>query len=106
MAGSVVGVGQNSQLATGRVGAVVGLGGEHHDDAELIGGRTAQLVGEDVDDLGRPEKLILQVDDLASRTERAHVGRQNSKVAARLKVVDLLGDRAYDLKREVARLAR
>ena len=71
-AGAVVGLDQHAELAARVVGAVVRLRGQHDDEAELVVGGLRSLSREDLDDLGRPEELVLEVDEpLAPSAARA-----------------------------------
>ena len=49
---AVVGVDERCYLAARDVRAVVRVDGEERDDAEVVVGRVAELLGEEVDDLG------------------------------------------------------
>ncbi len=60
-----VGLDQRRDLAARDVGAVVRARGQEHDDTEVVGGRMLELVDQDLDDLRRPEELVLEIDDLA-----------------------------------------
>jgi hypothetical protein len=62
----------------------------------------AQLVGQDRDDLRRPQELVLQVDEAARGAQRADVALEDAKVAARDAVVHVLGHRTHDLHRAIA----
>ena len=66
-------------------------------DAELVARRLSQLAREDRHDLGRPEELILEVDEPHGRAERAEVRLEDPEVAARESVVDAVRHRADEL---------
>jgi hypothetical protein len=95
-------IGQVGEHAAGVLLAVVGLGRQHDDDPQAVARRTAQLLGEHSDDLGRPEELGLQVHQLAGRAKRPHVGLQDPEGPIAKPVVDMLGNRAQQLDRRVS----
>ena len=64
---ALVGLDQRRDLAARDVRAVVRARRQQDDDPEVVGRRMRQLVGEDVDDLGRPEELVLEIDDSLRR---------------------------------------
>ena len=50
-------------LSARDVGAVVGTRRQEDEQPELVAGWVAQLVGQDRDDLRRPQELVLEVDE-------------------------------------------
>jgi hypothetical protein len=76
--------------------------GQHHDYTEVIGRRPAELVCEDVHDLRRPQKLVLQIDQVPGGAQRAQVLLDDAEVASRRELVELLGDGAHDLQLHIA----
>ena len=96
-AGVVVGADQHAELAHGVVVAVVGLRREDDHDPELVARRVAQLVREQVDDLGRPQELVLEVHEPLRTADRAHVALEDPEVPGGDGVVHALGDRPDDL---------
>src|SRR6478736_2845751 len=55
---------QRRDLTARDVRAVVRSRREENDDPEVIGRWMRELVGEDVDDLGRPEELVLEIHEV------------------------------------------
>jgi len=96
---AVVGRGEDAELAARVVGAVVRARRQHDDEAERVGRRPAQLVGEDRDDLRRPQELALEVDEPLRAAQGAGVGLEDAEVAARKGVVDALRDGPEELDR-------
>ena len=66
----VVRLDERGHLAARDIRAVVRLRGKQQDDSEVVARRVAELVREDLDDLGRPQELVLEVDELLGRAER------------------------------------
>jgi hypothetical protein len=95
--GAGVGAGEHRQLALGVVLAVVGLGGQHDDDPELVAGRPAQLVRQQVGDLGRPQELVLEVHVTPCAAQRADVALQDAEVSLGNPFVHVLRDSADHL---------
>ena len=54
---------ETRELAARVVVAVVRLDRQHDDETELVRRRTAQLLLEDRQDLGRPQELVLEIDE-------------------------------------------
>ena len=94
---------QVGELAARVVAAVVGVDGQHEHEPELVARRVRELVFEDLRDLARPEELVLKVDELPSRVERARVRLEDPKLAARNGGVDPLRNRPHELQNGVAR---
>ena len=71
-------------------------------------GRVPQLLAEDLDDLARPEELVLEVDQPLGCAQGAEVGGEDGELARGQRVVDVLGHRAGELDLHVAsgRVAR
>ena len=86
-------VAEAAELAERRVLACVGVVGQHDDDPEVVARRPPQLRREDVDDLRRPQELVLQVDEPLRRAEGVQVGAERPEVAVGGEAVDALGDR-------------
>ena len=61
--GAGVRIGEHADLAAAVVVAVVGTRRQDGDDAKIVPGRVSQLLGEDLDQLRRPEELALEVDE-------------------------------------------
>src|SRR5437762_4506570 len=72
--------------------------GQHDHQAEVVRRRSAKLLGEELDQLGGPEKLALDVDQSLRGAEGAHIGLENAELPAGPRVVDVLGNRANDLE--------
>src|SRR4029079_8928987 len=66
--------------------------------------RILELLREDGDDLGRPEKLVLEVHEPLSRAKRADVRLENRIVATPHSAIRPGGERANDLRLDVTRL--
>jgi len=64
---AVVRVDERRDLPPGDVGPVVRPGRQQHDDPEVVARRRVELLHEHVDDLGRPEELVLEVDEVLRR---------------------------------------
>ena len=79
---AVIRADEGCELAAGVVRAVVRLGRKQHDDAEALARWLAQLACQQLDDLRRPQELALEIDELASRAERARICLQDAKVTA------------------------
>src|SRR5207237_3126613 len=62
---------------------------------------TLELPLQDLGDLARPEKLVLEVDEPLSGAKRTRVGLQDPELAAADRVVDPLWNGAYDLDVDV-----
>ena len=75
---------------------------QHHDHAEVVARRVAQLVHEHRDELGRPEELALEVDQPLGRAQSPQVALQDPEVAARERAVDVARNRAHDLQLDVS----
>ena len=80
-----------------------GFAGRTQQDPERRIGRAAKLLGQDRGDLGRPQELVLDVDQALRSPERAQVGLENAEIAARDRPVDALRHRPDDLHVELAR---
>ena len=100
---SVVGLGEHPELAARVVGPALRPGREQDHETEVVRRRAAQLRGEDLDELGRPEELALEVDEAPGRAERAHVGLEDPELASRERAVDLFGHGSDGLHLELAR---
>ena len=68
--------------------------------SSLGGLRSLRL--EDVDDLGRPQELVLEVDQVLGAAQRAGVGLEDRELAAGEHAVGALGDGADELHGRVA----
>ena len=101
-AGVVVGSDELSELAHRVVVPVVRLRRQQHDDPELVTGRPAELVGQQVDDLRCPQKLVLQVDEALGAADRAHIALEDAELTYRDGLVHVLGDGPHDLDRGMA----
>ena len=67
-------------------GPLLGLRGSTQ-QTEVVASADRELVGEHVDDLRRPQELVLQVDEPLRGAQRAQVGLEDAEVAARREVV-------------------
>ena len=76
---AVVGAGEHAELAAGVVGAVVRLRRQHDDEPEVGGRADRELVGEDRDDLRRPQELVLDVDQPLRGAQRPNVALEDRK---------------------------
>ena len=99
---SAVGIEEHAQLSTGVVVAGVRLGGKHDDQPEQVVGWVAQLVLEHRHDLGRPEELVLEVDEPARGTKRAEVRLEDRELASRQAPIDPLGHGPHELDLDLA----
>ena len=84
-------------MALGVVLAVVGLGREQDHQPKRIPRRGLELVGQEVDDLGRPQELVLEIDELLGLAQGARVGLEDPELAVGDPVIHALGDRPHDL---------
>src|SRR4029079_1604942 len=98
-----IGLAEHPELAAGVVCARARVAGQHQDHSELVGWRRSEQLREDLDNLARPEELVLEVDEGASRAESPDVRLQDREVAEREASVDALGHGPRDLHRDVAR---
>jgi hypothetical protein len=93
----LVGVHEHADLAARVVAAVVRPCGEEHDDAEVVGGRVAQLVGEHGDDLARPEELALEIHKPLRAAQGPEVALEDRELAAAQRGIDALRHGAHEL---------
>src|SRR5204863_396431 len=91
-AGAGVGHFEPADLAAGVLVAAVGMRRKNRDDAEVVSRGPAQLLGQDLDELRRPEELALQVDEPLGRPERANVTLEDAEAPAASALVDVLRD--------------
>ena len=94
---------EHAELAARVVAAVVRLRRKQDEDAEVGVRRLAQLPDEDLGQLGRPEKLALEIDEPLRRAKRALVALENRELTARKTVVEPLGHGAHELRLDAAR---
>ena len=99
---AVVRVDQRRDRAARDVGAVVRARRQHRDDPEVVARRVAELVHEDRDDLGRPEELVLEVDEALGAPQRPPVRLEHAELALRHRDEDVFRDRAHDLQLDVS----
>jgi hypothetical protein len=87
-----------SELAAGVVLAVVRLRREQHEQAKPVVRWMFELGRERVGDLGRPEELVLEVDEPLRRADGGEIRLEDRELAPWKRVVDLLGHGADDLQ--------
>src|SRR4029079_15185214 len=75
-----IGLAEHPELAAGVVCARARVAGQHQDHSELVGWRRSEQLREDLDNLARPEELVLEVDEGASRPESPDVRLQDREV--------------------------
>ena len=85
--GAVIGCRQLRQLAERVVVAVVGAPGKQDHQPEVVAGRIAELVGEDADDLRRPQELVFEIDEALGTPKRAHIALEDAELALGHRVV-------------------
>jgi hypothetical protein len=91
--GACVRVGEHADLAAAVVVAAVGAGRQDGDDAKVVTRWPPQLPRQDLDQLGRPEELTLEVDQSLGGTEGAFVRLENPERSARPGSIDLFRNR-------------
>src|SRR5436190_3850250 len=96
--GAGIGLFEPADLAAAVVVAAVRMGRKNGDDAEVVSRRPAQLLGQDLDELRRPEKLALQVDEPLGRPQRADVALEDAEATAAPALVDVLRDGRHELE--------
>src|SRR5258708_40197975 len=67
------GLDQGSHLAAGIVASCVRLSGKDEQQTKVGGGGPGQLLAQDRQDLGRPQTLVLQVNEALGGTQHAQV---------------------------------
>src|SRR5947207_2810475 len=97
-AGAGVGHFEPANLAAAVLVAAVGMRRKNRDDAEVVSRGPAQLLGQDLDELRRPEELALQVDEPLGRPERANVTLEDAEAASASALVDVLRDGRDELE--------
>ena len=96
-----VGLDELGENATRVVPARVRLRRQDEEHPEVVERRIEKLLAEHTRDLGRPQELVLDIDEALGLLEGAHVRLEDPEVTARQGVVDLLRDRADDLQLDV-----
>ncbi len=98
-----IGVAEHRQLAARVVRARARVRRQHHDHPERVRWRPPEQIGEDLDDFARPEELVLEIHQGASRSKCPHVRLQDREVAEREAAVEVFGHGPRDLHGEVTR---
>ncbi len=101
-AGRLVGcVDECGHLPARDVRAVVRPGRQQDEDAEVVRRRVPQLVREDGDDLGRPEELVLEIDEPLGRARARRVRLEDRVLAAAHRTIGAGRKRPHDLRLDV-----
>ena len=96
-----VGLHQRSELASRIVSAVVGLGRKDEDQAELGRWRSRELLTQHRQDLGRPEKLILEIHKTLRGSQAAQVRLEDAEFSPGQLTVHAVRDGPHQLQLDV-----
>src|SRR5260370_35436136 len=93
-----VGLDQGYQLAAGIVASCVRVSGKDEQQTKVGGGGPGQLLAQDRQDLGRPQKLVLQVNEALGGTQPAQVGLEDAEAPSETLRYNPVRPRGHDLQ--------
>ena len=100
--GAAVGLDQLGSMPRVSSAPVFGFAGSSSTSRKSSDGGRRSFSAQDLRDLGRPEELVLQVDERPRRAQRTEVRVEDPELPARHRRVDALGNGADDLDRAAA----